>query len=214
MAGLTHIPPEYRVYDMVPEAAWDCESRLLLGNIPCHDGVRALKVGMMYFGVEMILGLVFRASGIIVFDCSQHVTTSNKLFTRTHRRSSMNWDELLSEIPELLTFSDQLDMPTRLKLTVEVLPGLEHQFQLLIRVVGIPIDQGRVSVSAGPRELSLDWSSSSETTDQVPDLEPMPDQRVSDAPVRPPKKARSLGPKGGSKTMYIEGGSSKRPIPK
>ncbi|KAI0965418.1 heterokaryon incompatibility protein-domain-containing protein [Xylaria arbuscula] len=109
--GDIYVPPSYLIYDVVPEAAWDCENRRLLGGIPCNDGIRALKVGFINSGVYITVGLVFRSSGIIAFDCNRDPGISGNLFTRTHKRSYINWNELVSKIPEMRHFSNELNMP-------------------------------------------------------------------------------------------------------
>ncbi|KAI0907363.1 heterokaryon incompatibility protein-domain-containing protein [Ustulina deusta] len=119
--GSIHVPSEYAVFDLLPEASWDCESRILLGSMPCSDGIRALKLAIQKSnGPPVMVGLVFRSSNIIAFDCGRYVEISERLFTRTHRRSSMNWDELLSKIPNLRSFSNQVNIPNVVNLRAEV----------------------------------------------------------------------------------------------
>ncbi|KAI1420869.1 heterokaryon incompatibility protein-domain-containing protein [Xylaria sp. FL1777] len=136
--GSIHVPPRYLVYDVVPEAAWDCENRILLGSIPCSDGIRALKVGVVKYGAQITIGLVFRSSDIIAFGCHHHTGISQKLFTRVHRRSLMDWGELLGNIPELRSFSSRLDIPDVISLRVEIVSSPPYQSQLLL-VVAPPL---------------------------------------------------------------------------
>ncbi|KAI1124228.1 heterokaryon incompatibility protein-domain-containing protein [Nemania abortiva] len=105
-----HVPSEYQVDDVIPEACWDCENRVLLGKIPCSDGVRALKLSTNTDRGWMSMTLLFRSSILTVFDSKTHVATTNKLFTRAHRREFMSWGDLLSKIPEFGDFRSTIDM--------------------------------------------------------------------------------------------------------
>ncbi|KAI8631247.1 heterokaryon incompatibility protein-domain-containing protein [Xylariaceae sp. FL1651] len=127
-----YIPVKCGIYDVVPEASWDCESRMLLGRMPCNDGVRALKL-ILNIGHDFIqLGVVFRSTNPIVFECSINALIADQLFTRTHRREAMNWNELLSKIPQLHSFNDQVTTAEGTNLKVRVLPGKDHSLQLFI----------------------------------------------------------------------------------
>ncbi len=146
--GSIHVPSEYAVFDLLPEASWDCESRILLGSMPCSDGIRALKLAIQKSnGPPVMVGLVFRSSNIIAFDCGRYVEISERLFTRTHRRSSMNWDELLSKIPNLRSFSNQVNIPNVVNLRAEVLPCSQHPFQPLIDMEPISAGPSRITAS-------------------------------------------------------------------
>ncbi|KAI3323871.1 hypothetical protein HD806DRAFT_76586 [Xylariaceae sp. AK1471] len=134
-SGIIYVPQEYRVLDVVPEASWDCESRVLLGNMPCNDGVRALKLAVTIGEASMLVGLLFRSSNIaIVIEWFENTAISEKLFTRTNKRKLMNWGELLSKVPELCRFSDYVKMKNGSTLRIRVVPEARHPHQLLIEL--------------------------------------------------------------------------------
>ncbi|KAJ3571306.1 hypothetical protein NPX13_g5429 [Xylaria arbuscula] len=114
-----YVPPNYVVYDVVPEASWDCESRILLGNIPCSDGIRAMRLGVKGPDGQIKIGLVFGPDGIKSFACDEVTSIPSRLFTRTNRISLMTWRELLNVIPELGYTSNQLDLPNLLSIEIK-----------------------------------------------------------------------------------------------
>ncbi|KAK5630165.1 hypothetical protein RRF57_005880 [Xylaria bambusicola] len=156
LEGSIYVPPEYMVRDVVPEAAWDCENRILLGKIPCSGGIRALKVRVSEYGLCFTVALVFQPLGIVVFDCDRSPRISSQLFTRTHRRSFLNWNELLSKIPVLRNFSEELEIA---------------QFNIHVRTEALahvlPLRQLHIGVARKSMHLSNLTALFSETTNDV-----------------------------------------------
>ncbi|KAJ2995919.1 hypothetical protein NUW58_g1143 [Xylaria curta] len=153
--GSIHIPPFYPVCDVVPEASWDCESRTLLGSMPCHDGAKALRIELRSDGTSrtMTLGILFRSSSVLVFDCNDRPDISKKVFTRTNRRSLMNWSELWSMIPEIRSLSDRVISSCGIGLTVRVMAPDQRPSQLFIDYTGTATEQlngATPSHEAGP----------------------------------------------------------------
>jgi hypothetical protein len=157
--GEIHVPPTLQVLDTVPQASWDCESRVLLGNMPCHDGVRALKLQVVVNDIfEIIVVLVRSSNTAIAFDANTDTAISSMIFTRSYRRGLMDWGELLNKIPELGRFHDRFMIwPTSLK--VEITPRARHSYQLNLQLKALN-DQ---SLSSIFHNVSVSMSTSQDT---------------------------------------------------
>ncbi|KAI0532768.1 heterokaryon incompatibility protein-domain-containing protein [Xylaria digitata] len=136
-----YVPSEYEVIDLLPEACWDCENRVLLGKIPCNDGIRALKLSITTPDGRRILVTLLSCPPILaILNYKTDNAISNALFTRAHRREIMNWDELVNKIPEIDDFDSSVYMEGD-SVSFEAQDQNQEIVPLLIKLVETPSSQ-------------------------------------------------------------------------
>ncbi|TGJ84801.1 hypothetical protein E0Z10_g3961 [Xylaria hypoxylon] len=166
-----HVPLEYHVIDVVPEACWDCENRVLMGNIPCSDGARALKLAIRFSEGLFHMTLIFGSSIVKVFENSTDTIVSHKIFTRAHRREFMNYGDLVTKIPEIGSQGISFGIAETLRLSVTASRQNRPHFQFLVKFVRSP----EISKVGSMLELSVDatglgdgsMNNSQVTTDEI-----------------------------------------------
>ncbi|KAF2968884.1 hypothetical protein GQX73_g4655 [Xylaria multiplex] len=150
--GSIHVPPEYEVIDLLPEACWDCENRVLLGRIPCNDGVKALKLSITISDEHWVeVTLLSCPPNLEILTYRTDKAISDALFTRAHRREFMNWDELVNKIPQINDFDSTVYIDDD-SVSFEARDQNRRKVPLLIKLVETPLSQ----IAAATLQISVD----------------------------------------------------------
>ncbi|KAJ9137059.1 HET-domain-containing protein [Pleurostoma richardsiae] len=175
-----HVPqdPNYKILDLIPEAAWDYEERLFFNQRGNNNIVVALLLGTVVRGHKVKLAALFdlrqQPPKCIMFDRNEHKNDAMFMFRGRHKIEPTYWDDLRIDLPRVHRHTHQVEV---------TMGAVQSQINLSLRLQVMNSRSRNIEMYC----LSLD-------VNEIPEKVslPMPVPNTSQNPVRvtrPPPKA-------------------------